>query len=122
MATQTVSHVIVFPQSVPAVVEVISQVELELILSLRARLTKLEEEASAAETSLKTRLEAGASVESGDHTATLKESYRRNVAWKAVVVRLAERLKMNGEAYARRVLSATKPTRHVNVVIESVTQ
>jgi hypothetical protein len=117
MATQTLPHVIVFPQSVPAVVEVISQVELELVLSMRARLSNLEEEIAAAEASLQERLERGAMIQAGDRVAELKINSRRSVAWKNVATRLADRLKMDGEAYCARVLAATKPTRTVSLVI-----
>ena len=113
-ATQIVSHVVPFPQSVPAV-ESISQLEIELVLSLRGRLKRLETEVANAEASLKTRLEKGAIVEPGDHIAELKESFRRNVSWKEVSVRLARRLKLDGEAYCNRVLAATKPTRTVSL-------
>ncbi len=66
---------------------------------------------------LRSRLECGAAVEPGIHTAELKENHRRNVAWKAVAVRLANRLKMNGEAYAKRVLASTRPTRSVSLEV-----
>jgi hypothetical protein len=118
-STQTVSqhpHVVQFPQSVPAV-ETISQDELALFLSLCGRLKQLQDEIGAAEESLKERLEAGAEIEPGDHVAELKEHSRRNVAWKAIVVRLALRLKMDGEAYCDRVLAATKPTKTVSLEV-----
>ena len=117
MATRTIavpSVPLQFPQSVPAK-EVISQTELGLLLSLRSRLKQLQEEVAAADESLKTRLEAGAQIESGDHTAELKTNFRRSVAWKDVVVRLADRLKLDGEMYCARVLAATKPTRTVSL-------
>ena len=117
MATQQiVSHVVPFPQSVPAV-ETISQDELALFLSLRGRLKHLQQEIETAEESLKDRLESGAEIEPGDHTAELKTNSRRNVAWKAVVIRLAVRLKMDGEAYCDRVLAATRPTKTVSLEI-----
>jgi hypothetical protein len=72
----------------------------------------------AAEQAIKARLETGASLEPGDHRAELKENFRRNVSWKDVVVRLAERLKLDGEAYCAKVLSSTKPTRTVSLVVE----
>jgi len=89
-----------------------------VLLSLRGRLSQLEEQVQEAEQSIKNRLEAGASLEPGDHRAELKENFRRNVAWKAVVIRLAERLRMNSEAYCAKVLSSTKPSRTVTLVIE----
>lgn len=110
MATQTLPHVVRFPQSVPAE-EPISQTELGLVLSLRDRLKRLEADVEAAEASIQTRLETGA------HVAELKENFRRNVAWKTVVVRLATRLKVNGDAYCARVLASTKPTRTVSLEI-----
>ena len=96
----------------------ITQLELAALLSLRGRLHQLEAQVQNAEQSIKTRLETGAMLEPGDHRAELKENFRRNVSWKDVTVRLAERLRMNGEAYCAKVLSSTKPTRSVSLVIE----
>ncbi len=98
--------------------ETISQEELGLLLSLRGRLRQLEAQLATEEQSLRARLAAGARIQPGDHTAVLKESFRRNVAWKAVVVRLALRLKLDGEAYCARVLASTRPTRTVALVVE----
>ena len=88
-----------------------------MLLNLRCRLKQLRDDIAVEEESLKTRLEAGAVIEPGDHTAELKENFRRNVAWKAVVIRLAARLKMDGEAYCGRIISATKPTRTISLVV-----
>jgi hypothetical protein len=98
--------------------QTITQLELTALLSLRGRLSQIEEQVEAAEQSIKARLETGASLEPGDHRAELKENFRRNVSWKDVVVRLAERLKMDGEAYCAKVLSSTKPSRTVSLVVE----
>jgi len=116
MATQTLPHVVQFPQSVPAV-EPITQLELELFLSLCNRLKQLESQVVTEEAALKARLESGATVDPGVHVAELKESFRRNVSWKDVVIRLANRLKLNGEAYCAKVLAATKPSRTVSLVV-----
>lgn len=122
MATQTnvpqsieQSKLAVVPFPAP---QAITQLELIALLSLRGRLHQLQEQVEAAEQSIKTRLEKGAALEAGDHRVALKENFRRNVSWKDVVVRLAERLRMNGEAYCAKVLSSTKPTRSVSLVIE----
>jgi hypothetical protein len=115
-ATQIVPHVVPFPQSVPARTP-ITQLELEMFLSLRDRLEKLAEQVASAEASLQTRLETGSAVEPGAHTAELKSHSRRNVSWKDVVTRLAGRFKLDGEAYCARVLAATRPTRTVSVVV-----
>lgn len=116
-ATPNVSPFVVRPQVVPAV-EVISQEELGLLLSLRGRLSQLNSQVETAEASIKERLQQGATVEPGDHTATVKEQFRRNVAWKDVAVRLANRLKLDGTLYCARVLSATKPTRSISLIVE----
>jgi hypothetical protein len=105
--------VVPFPAPQP-----ITQLELTVLLSLRGRLHQLQEQVEAAERSIKTRLESGAELESGDHRAELKENFRRNVSWKDVVIRLAERLRMDGEAYCAKVLASTKPSRSVSLVIE----
>jgi hypothetical protein len=115
-ATQIFSHIVPFPQSVPAE-NTISQLELEVFLSLRDRLEKLSEEVANAEATLQARLEAGVSVDPGVHSAELKEHKRRNVSWKEVAIRLADRLKLDGEMYCARVLAATKPTRSVSLEI-----
>jgi hypothetical protein len=96
----------------------VAQLELAMLLSLRSRLHQLQEQVESAEKSIKTRLETGAMLEPGDHRAELKENFRRNVSWKDVTVRLAKRLKMDGEAYCSKVLNSTKPTRSVSLVIE----
>ncbi len=66
---------------------------------------------------LKARLEAAGPVEPGDHTARLEEHFRRNVAWKDVVIRLADRLGLDGEAYCANVLGNTKPARTVSLYV-----
>jgi hypothetical protein len=116
MATQSVPVVVPFPQSVPAK-EPITQLEIELLLSLRGRLAQLHEQVSTEEAAFQARLEAGASVEPGAHGAELKESWRRNVSWKSVCIRLAKRLRLDGAAYCARVLASTKPTRSVSLEI-----
>lgn len=110
MATAKITPFPVFSQlhSAP---EPITQLEIELLISLRNRLAQLESEVETQESAIQQRLEAGAGIEPGTHKAELKENLRRNVAWKAVVVRLADRLKLNGDAYCARVLAATRPTR-----------
>jgi hypothetical protein len=112
-AGQSKLAVVPFPAPEP-----VTQIELALLLNLRRRLHQLEQQINQAELSIRTRLETGAFLEPGDHRVELRESFRRNVAWKYVVVRLAERLRMNGEAYCARVLSGTKPARTVSLVIE----
>jgi hypothetical protein len=98
--------------------EAVTQLELATLLALRGRLHQLEAQVEEAAQSIKTRLETGAILEPGDHRAELKENFRRNVSWKDVVVRLAGRLRMDGEAYCAKVLSSTKPSRTVSLVIE----
>jgi hypothetical protein len=122
MATQTnvsqsveQSKLTVVPFPAP---QAITQLELAALLSLRGRLSQIEEQVEAAEQSIKVRLETGASLEPGNHRAELKENFRRNVSWKDVVVRLADRLKMNGDTYCAKVLAGTKPTRTVSLVVE----
>jgi hypothetical protein len=121
MATSSISQSI--EQSKLAVVpfpapQTITQLELTALLSLRGRLHQLQEQVEQAEQSIKTRLEKGAFLEPGDHRAELKENFRRNVSWKDVVIRLADRLRMDGEAYCAKVLSSTKPSRTVSLVVE----
>ena len=99
--------------------QAVSQLELLALLSLRARLHQIEQQVEAAESSIKSRLEAGCSIEEGDHNAGLKESFRRNVSWKDVAVRLANKLYYGkGMSYVERILRKTKPSRTVSLVIE----
>jgi hypothetical protein len=107
---------IVIPIQEPAI-NPVTQEELETLLLLRNDLKKCEEQIESIESDLKARLVAGADVEEGVHVAALKETSRRNVAWKNVVIRLAERLKMDGELYCARVLASTKPNRTVSLDI-----
>jgi hypothetical protein len=116
-ATQTVPAapaVLQFPNANPAA-ETVTQAELRELIEFRNFQTQLEARISGIEADLKARLESGATVESGVHIASLKESFRRNVAWKDVCGRLADRLKLNGEKYCARVLAATKPSRTVSL-------
>ena len=62
MASKTVIHSV--PPSKPA--NVVTQLELTLLLSLRGRLNQLQQQVDTAEQSIKTRLEAGASLEPGN--------------------------------------------------------
>lgn len=99
--------------------EEITQFELGALLSLRNRARQLAEQVEAAEKSVRARLEVGASVEPGEHTAALKEALRRNISWRDVSVRLAERLygEGRGEAYCANIIEHTKASRSVSLVV-----
>jgi hypothetical protein len=112
---------VVVPFRVPTaepIPERISQVQLEEFILLRRQSREAAEKFAAAEASIREQLDAGAEIEQGIRLATLKEAMRRNVAWKDVVIRLAERLKLDGEAYCANVLKHTKPTSTFSVVVE----
>ncbi len=119
-ATQNLPHpevqsnpaVVRFPQAAP---DTITQEELALLLSLRGRFEQLRAALEAEEQSLKARLEAGVSVEPGDHVARLEEHFRASVAWKDKAIDLAERLGLNGRAWAQNVLSHTTKTRTISL-------
>jgi hypothetical protein len=125
VATQSVIHsveqskspVVSFP--VPTV-EPITQLEIAVLLSLRNRARQLSEQIADAEASIQTRIEANAAVETGEHTAELRESSRRSVAWRVVAERLADRVFGNGkgDGYCERILNATRPSRTVTLVIQ----
>src|SRR5260370_3355305 len=70
----SLAPVIPFPQT-------ISQLEIGLLVSLRNRLAQFEAQVKESEDSIKARLEAGAPLESGSHTAKLESHFRRHVAW-----------------------------------------
>jgi hypothetical protein len=122
MATQSVIHpvgqskIAVLPFSSP---QAITQTELVLFMSLKGRLQQLEEQVAATQESLKTRLEAGATVQPGDHIARLDERSRRNVAWRGVAEDLAETVFGDGKGatYCDEVLASTEPTRTVTLVV-----
>jgi hypothetical protein len=116
--SETVSQSKLTVLSFPAPPQAITQLELATFLSLRGRLNQIQKNVEAAEESIKARLESGAELEPGDHRAELKENFRRNVSWKDVVVRLANRLRLDGEAYCTKVLSSTKPTRTISLIVE----
>jgi len=120
MATQTVSQhspVVQFPQSVPAAE--IRQEKLELILLLRNESKRIDEQLKSVESEVRAALEAKAPVEPGVHVASLKESLRRNVAWREVAERLGDRLYGDGkgEPYCEKVLASTKPARTVSLIV-----
>jgi hypothetical protein len=109
----------VVPFPVAPATEPITQLELAALLSLRNRSRQLADQVEAAEKSIRTRLELGTEVELGEHSAQLKESFRRNVGWRDVAERLAERLygEGRGEAYCENVLQNTKPSRSVSLAV-----
>ena len=97
----------------------ITQGDMSYILATRLEIDRLKANLAEAEKSLRSRLEAGASVQYGAFRAWLKEHFRRAVAWREVTERLAERLYGNGRgsAYCENVLQNTKPTRTVSLHI-----
>ena len=110
MATQSLPSPQVNP--IPFPKRQITQGQLQRILSLKADLETAEAEA-------RTALEAGAEIEPGTHVASLKESFRRNVAWREIVSRLGDRLYGDGKgaAYCARVIASTRPSRSVQLVV-----
>jgi hypothetical protein len=82
----------------------ITQEELQTYFDLVAEVAKGMRIISEMRESITTALKDGVPIEEGQRFAYIKTNPgRRSVAWKKVVVRLA------GEAYAKRVLAATKP-------------
>jgi hypothetical protein len=92
----------------------ISQRTLRDYLLAKKKLEALSEKLKATEQELQAALNAGATVASGVLTAYMNTWERRDVAWKAVVEREL------GEGYATRVLAATTPSKHSELVVESV--
>ena len=116
MATQIVSSVRTV--SFPSQKAQISQAELTGIIGLRNTITALKANLENAEAEVKAGLESGAEVESGVHVASLKETLRRNVAWREICERLAARLyNGKGAAYCENVLQNTHPNRAVTLVV-----
>lgn len=117
-----VEHPYITPRSTNVVqlpAQPVTQLEVAALISLRHRSKQIDEQISEAERSIRTRLEAGGYVEPGEHSAALKESFRRNVSWREISERLADRIfgKGNGDAYCERVLRSTKPTRTVSLTL-----
>lgn len=125
MATQSISQVVqhsAIPNVSPIAirpVQQVTQLELAALLSLRNRARQLEAQIADAEKSVRDRLEAGGKVEAGEHVATLKESFRRNVSWRDVAERLAAKLygPKRAQAYCENVLQNTKAARTVSLAI-----
>ena len=117
MATQSLPS----PQAnqIPFPERQITQTQLEQIISLRNQVAALKADLETAEAEAKTALEAGVEVEPGTHAASLKESFRRNVAWLEIVSRLGDRLYGDGKgaAYCARVIAGTKPSRIVQLFV-----
>ncbi len=91
--------------------QTLTQFDLARYVSLSTHMDALKAEQSALEQQLSTALDSGCKVEPGAHTAQLKITERRNVSWKAVVIRL------KGSGYASRILSCTKPKTYTKLVV-----
>jgi hypothetical protein len=113
---QQKSTVVSFPNQTS---QAITQTELVLFLSLRGRLQQLQEQVEAAERDFKSRIEAGAIVQPGDHVARLDERSRRNVAWRGVAEDLANTVfgDGNGAKFCDEVVNATHPTVTISLVV-----
>lgn len=97
----------------PTTPEPISQGLLAGLMALRRQREALDAQIQAAEADIRASLEAGADVEPGTFRAFLKQTERRNVAWREVV----ERLK--GAGYCENVLAHTKPSVSVRLIVEA---
>ena len=124
MATSNVSYIdrsanVLQVHSICPAVE-IPQAKLEFIILLRNERERLKEQLEEAEAEVRAALEAHAPVEPGVHSANLKESFRRNVAWREVAERLGDRLYGDGkgDGYCEKVLAGTKPARTVSLQIQ----
>ncbi len=89
----------------------ITQFDLARYASLASQLEALKAEQSALQLQLIAALQGGVEVEAGARSASLKTCERRSVSWRSVV----ERLK--GAGYASRILSCTKPTTYIKLVV-----
>ena len=126
MATHSLLHRVntpsctnVVPIKFPSSPQTITQLEISLILELRRRADRLQQQIDDAEQSIRVRLEVDAGVEPGQRAAFLKDNLRRTVAWWEVSERLADRLYGcgTGSGYCDRVLHSTKPNRTVSLAI-----
>jgi hypothetical protein len=124
MAVNTVIPFPVSSQVIPSpaiqiVENVITQNQLERVIQLRNAADAFAKYLEKADSGVKAALESVATVEPGTHVASLKEQFKRSIAWKDVAIRLAERLYGDGRgnAYAENVLQNTKPDRSVKLVV-----
>jgi hypothetical protein len=120
MATATIAAPAVISFPAVKIPQTVTQTELELVRALRGRAAQLEAQIDSAEASILARLRTGASVEEGQHSASIKESSRRSVSWREVAERLALRAfgQKKGEMYCPRVLASTKPSKSYSLEIE----
>lgn len=97
----------------------ITQVQLTRVIGLRNSIALLKARLEGAEEEVRAALESGANVEPGVHVASLQESFRRSVCWRAVAEKLAIRLFGNGRGavYCENVLQHTAPSRSVNLIV-----
>ena len=120
MATQTVPQIIPFrkPTTTSQTPREVTQGDLSYILATRLEIDRFKSLLTEAEASVRSRLEAGAAVESGEHLATLREHWRKSTSWRNVAERLANRVygPGQGDGYCQRVLAGTKPTRSVQLI------
>ncbi len=89
----------------------VTQFDLARYVKLANQIAVLTAEQSALDQQLTSDLANGAEVEKGIHFAELRTTERRNVSWKKVVIRL------KSEGYTNKVLSATKPTSYVKLIV-----
>ena len=91
--------------------QTITQFDLARFATLADQIEALKQEHSELQEQLIAQLSSGLQVEPGARSASLSTYDRRSVPWKSVVIRL------KGESYAKRVLSATKSTTITKLVV-----
>lgn len=89
----------------------VTQKTLARFATLRNEIEALTAEFESLKGDIIAELQQGAEVQKGERYAKIQEYERRSVAWKDVVIRL------QGEGYASKVLSATKPTIYHKLVV-----
>ncbi len=95
----------------PILSQTITQFSMARYASLSAQIEALKAEQSQLQQQLIAALQGGVKVEAGARSASLKACERRSVSWRSVVVRL------KGAGYAQNVLSHTKPTTYIKLVV-----
>lgn len=116
MATQSIPEtrqVVPIPEARVQPLPQITQAALSYVATLRQQLDETKAKLTEAEASVKEALAQGVPVQHGTLKAVLKVVERRTVAWKEVVVRKL------GEAYAKRVLAATRPTKFTRLIVSA---
>ncbi|MHB8539816.1 MAG: hypothetical protein ACYDCD_02590 [Candidatus Acidiferrales bacterium] len=106
--------------AMPSPVLEIPQSELESIIWIERRITNMQVELDQKRDNVKAMLQSGVRVAEGEHTASLKDTGRRTVAWREKAEELADRIfgTGRGAGWADNVMKHTAKSESWKVVVE----